>query len=412
MKTSTVLMKQLVLEYFISTGQHLNFHCLLNYFQSKVQLFSKTISFDFKKTKYIVTLFSVLLCGNVISQKMSFSEKRILVNYKKGNFYKAYNLSKKQVEKRNYSPVISYCYALSNYQLNKHNLKSYCLDKSLKFLVIAIEKADNRIVELLNSDSAALKEIESKAEQFSKNELSTRNKRSVKRMDRMLVIFNDTSEVYIAYLENVALKKQKLIEDRFANSRTNSIDIDLNQSNEVASFQTKKDFLIALADGKVLKSELIQLLEQKLNVTIYPSQRKVLHTAVEEYGVENFEKSNNPEVLKYFKETGFGYIKTDETSWCAAFVNYCVKQNGYKYPHSLTARSWLGQGKKVTDPKTGDIIIFWREKKNGWKGHVAFFVEADKENGLVYCYGGNQDGKVCVKAYPEDRVLAYRRVVN
>ena len=396
MKTSTVVMKQLVLEYF----------------QSKVQLFSKTISFDFKKLKYLVTLFLVLLSGNVISQKMSFSERRILVNYKKGNYYRAYNLSKKQVEKRNDTPIISYCYALSNYQLNKHNLKSYQLDKSLKFLVIAIEKADNQIVELINCDSADLKEIESKAEQFSKNELSTRNKRSVKRMDRMIIIFDDTSEVYIAYLENVALKKQKAIEDRLANFRSNSFDIDLNQTNEVASFQTKNEFLVSLVEGKVVKSELIQLLEQKLNVTIYPSQRKVLHTAVEEYGVGNFEKSNNPEVIKYFKETGFGYIKTDETNWCAAFVNYCVKQNGYKYPHSLTARSWLGQGKKVTDPKTGDIIIFWREKKNGWKGHVAFFVQADKEKGLIYCYGGNQDGKVCVKAYPEERVLAYRRVVN
>ena len=411
MKTSTVLMKQLVLEYFISTGQHLNFHCLLNYFQSKVQLFSKTFSFDFKKTKYIVTLFSVLLCGNVISQKMSFSEKRILVNYKKGNYYRAYNLSKKQVEKRNDTPIISYCYALSNYQLNKHNLKSYRLDKSLKFLVIAIEKSDNQIIELINSDSATLKEIKLKAEQFSKQELSTRNKRSVKRLDRMLVIFNDTSEVYIAYLENVALKKQKLLEYRLANSRSNSGGNKFNQPNEIA-FQTKKDFLVSLVEGKVLKSELIQLLEQKLNVTIYPSQKKVLRTAVQEYGVENFDKSNNPEVLKYFKETGFGYIKTDETSWCAAFVNYCVKQNGYKYPHSLTARSWLGQGKKVANPKTGDIIIFWREKKNGWKGHVAFFVEADKEKGLIYCYGGNQDGKVCIKAYPEERVLAYRRVVN
>ena len=88
MKTSTVLMRQLVLEYFISTEQYHNFHGLSNYFQSKVQLFLKTISFDYLKLKYIVTLFSVLLFGNVISQKTSFSEKRIWVNYKKGNYYK------------------------------------------------------------------------------------------------------------------------------------------------------------------------------------------------------------------------------------------------------------------------------------------------------------------------------------
>ena len=67
MKTSTVLMRQLVLEYFISTEQYHNFHGLSNYFQSKVQLFLKTISFDYLKLKYIVTLFSVLLFGNVIS---------------------------------------------------------------------------------------------------------------------------------------------------------------------------------------------------------------------------------------------------------------------------------------------------------------------------------------------------------
>ena len=41
MKTSTVLMKQLVLEYFISTGQNPNFHYLLNFFQSKGSIIVK-----------------------------------------------------------------------------------------------------------------------------------------------------------------------------------------------------------------------------------------------------------------------------------------------------------------------------------------------------------------------------------
>ena len=43
MKTSTVLMKQLVLEYFISTDEP-NF-MIRYFFQSKVQLFCKNISF-------------------------------------------------------------------------------------------------------------------------------------------------------------------------------------------------------------------------------------------------------------------------------------------------------------------------------------------------------------------------------
>ena len=95
MKTSTVLIRQLVLEYFKTAAQNLNIHGSLIYFQAKVQLFFKNISFDFKRCKYLVMFFSVLLSGNVFSQKMSFSEKRVLVNYKKGNYYKAYNLSKK-----------------------------------------------------------------------------------------------------------------------------------------------------------------------------------------------------------------------------------------------------------------------------------------------------------------------------
>ena len=151
--------------------------------------------------------------------------------------------------------------------------------------------------------------------------------------------------------------------------------------------------------------------EKVLQLKLDPKQKKIFNTAIKENEVAQYENGkNNPEILKYFKETGFGKIKSDKTNWCAAFVNYCVKQNGYDYPKSLVARSWVNKGEHITEPLPGDIIVLWRGKKNGWQGHVAFFVESDEDNGLVYCYGGNQDGKVCLRAYPEEQVLAYRRV--
>ena len=99
MKTSTVLMKQLVLEYFISTRQNLNIHDSLIYFQSKVQLFCKNIFSDFKRLKYLVMLFSVLLSGNVFSQKISFSESEYGLTTKKVIITKHINYLRNKLKK-------------------------------------------------------------------------------------------------------------------------------------------------------------------------------------------------------------------------------------------------------------------------------------------------------------------------
>lgn len=132
--------------------------------------------------------------------------------------------------------------------------------------------------------------------------------------------------------------------------------------------------------------------------------------AWDEYGIKEVSGSkDNPEVLKYFDEVGFdGKALKDETAWCSAFVNYCCKKAGKEYSGRLNARSWMTVGKQVEIPQRGDIVIFWRESKDSWKGHVGFYVTERK--GWIYVLGGNQGNMVKVSAYPKSRLLQYRRV--
>lgn len=111
---------------------------------------------------------------------------------------------------------------------------------------------------------------------------------------------------------------------------------------------------------------------------------------------------NNPEIMKYF--SGHTWVQGDETSWCSAFINWCAKKSGFEYTGELNARSWLKIGRKVSF-KDADIVVFWRESKDSWKGHVAIPINKDENH--VWVLGGNQSNMVKVSAYPKERVLAY-----
>ena len=135
----------------------------------------------------------------------------------------------------------------------------------------------------------------------------------------------------------------------------------------------------------------------------------IFKRALGEYGItEIVGGKHNPEILKYFKEIGHEWVKDDETSWCAAFVNWCAKMEGYEYTGKLNARSFLDIGEKVEIPQMGDIVIFWRNQKDSWQGHVALYVKQDRDN--IWVLGGNQSNKVGVNAYPKSQLLGYRRL--
>lgn len=118
---------------------------------------------------------------------------------------------------------------------------------------------------------------------------------------------------------------------------------------------------------------------------------------------------DNPEVLKYFNDLGFNGSKLkDETAWCAAFVNYCLKRAGYGYIQGkLNARALIDVGETVDKPELGDVVVLWRSSPDSWKGHTGFFIRETSK--WIYILGGNQGNKVCIKAYPKSRLLGYVR---
>jgi uncharacterized protein (TIGR02594 family) len=139
---------------------------------------------------------------------------------------------------------------------------------------------------------------------------------------------------------------------------------------------------------------------------------KLIKKAFTQYGITELSGTvdNNPEILKYFKSIGESWVKTDETAWCSAFINWVCKELGLEYSGKLTARSWLTIGTLTDYPELGDIVILWRESKDSWKGHVGFYINSD--NKYIYILGGNQNNKVCIKPYLKSRLLEYRTLIH
>ena len=138
---------------------------------------------------------------------------------------------------------------------------------------------------------------------------------------------------------------------------------------------------------------------------------QLLKIAFNELGTEEIAgEKHNPEVLKYAKDTKIAGITTDEVAWCSTFVNWVAWKAGLQYSGKANARSWLNVGTKVTVPEPGDVVVFWRESPQSWKGHVGFFIGVSFDKKRVYCLGGNQGNRVSVSAYRIDNVLSYQRL--
>lgn len=128
--------------------------------------------------------------------------------------------------------------------------------------------------------------------------------------------------------------------------------------------------------------------------------------ALSQYDLQEWSgPSHNPEVMKFFED--FPHVTTDETSWCSAFVYWCIKEAGMVPKKSLVARDWLSWGEQVFEPEIGDLAIFYRGDPGGWQGHVAFYVKNDGTN--VWVLGGNQSNRVSIEKYAGTKLLGYRR---
>ncbi|KAB1160353.1 TIGR02594 family protein [Tenacibaculum aiptasiae] len=136
----------------------------------------------------------------------------------------------------------------------------------------------------------------------------------------------------------------------------------------------------------------------------------IISVALSQYGVKEVKGSkDHPQIINYFTSMGFDGAKLkDETAWCSAFANWVAKIAGYERSNRLTARSWLTVGTSTSAPKTGDVVVLWREDPRSWKGHVGFFIKETKR--YVYILGGNQGNSVSIKAYPKNKILDYRKL--
>jgi uncharacterized protein (TIGR02594 family) len=138
---------------------------------------------------------------------------------------------------------------------------------------------------------------------------------------------------------------------------------------------------------------------------------QLLKIAFNELGTEEIVgDKHNPEVLKYAKDTKIAGITTDEIAWCSTFVNWVAWKAGLQISGKANARSWLNVGTKVSVPEPGDIVVYWRESPQSWKGHVGFFLGFSLDKKRVYTLGGNQGNRVSVTAYRVSNVLSYQRL--
>lgn len=137
----------------------------------------------------------------------------------------------------------------------------------------------------------------------------------------------------------------------------------------------------------------------------------IINEARKHYGLRDIEGSlHEQRVLEFFRSMGYQSVKEDEVSWCSVFIGSCAKNIGLEYTKLATARSWLNIGEPVSQPVPGDIVVFWRENPNSWKGHVSIYLGQNPETKEVYALGGNQNDEVCILTYDSDTVLGFRRL--
>lgn len=113
----------------------------------------------------------------------------------------------------------------------------------------------------------------------------------------------------------------------------------------------------------------------------------------------------NPFIVACHRSTTLGkrLASSDETAWCSSFVNKCMVESGVEGTNSARAKSWLGWGTELDEPRLGCVVVIRR----GTAGHhVAFF---DKlVGGAVQLLGGNQSDSVRLSSYPVSKVLGFR----
>jgi uncharacterized protein (TIGR02594 family) len=133
-----------------------------------------------------------------------------------------------------------------------------------------------------------------------------------------------------------------------------------------------------------------------------------MNTAYSYVGQHEYARGDNPVIVSFLASTSLGPAN-DETAWCSAFVNFVMKQAGYKGTNSAGADSWMHWGAGVgslSNARTGDIVVL---HDSAGREHVGFLVRSG--NGTVTLLGGNQSNQVKESVYSlsSHQIMAIRR---
>jgi uncharacterized protein (TIGR02594 family) len=125
-----------------------------------------------------------------------------------------------------------------------------------------------------------------------------------------------------------------------------------------------------------------------------------MRTALAEVGTREVPgAAANAQILAYFNAANF--TTTDDTgeqnAWCASFVTWVMKQNGYTPPRNpFRALAWENFGKKINAPVYGALGI--KPRATGG-GHISFVVGKSTDGNSLFMLGGNQDNRVSIARY-------------
>lgn len=111
--------------------------------------------------------------------------------------------------------------------------------------------------------------------------------------------------------------------------------------------------------------------------------------------------AENPRIAEYFSGAGHPEVNTEVTPWCAAFVGWCLAQDGIDGTGSLMAKSYLRYGEATQVPRKGCIVVMNRGSDPA-SGHVGFF--HSRVGDRIMLLGGNQGDKVSIQGFPVSSV--------
>lgn len=114
------------------------------------------------------------------------------------------------------------------------------------------------------------------------------------------------------------------------------------------------------------------------------------------------------ELSKFLRSDGKTLGDPRRLPWCGDFVETCIAVTLTEEAipvNPYLARNWLKFGRSIA-PTLGAVMVFWRGKRAGISGHVAFAVGQSKF--AYYVIGGNQSNSVSVTTIHKNRLLGAR----